>query len=77
MVSFVSQDYIFILMLTKEFGFSDGGAGRMYSLIALATFFYGLFISGFIMDRYGVRTALILGSFALTVSRFLTAVIVD
>lgn len=76
-VCFVSEDYVFILMLTKEFSFTNSGAGKMYSVIALSTFFYGLFISGFLLDRYGVRVSLIVGSLSFSIARLLCVMIVD
>jgi predicted MFS family arabinose efflux permease len=43
----------------------------LYSITAGLTFLYGLLISGYLIDRGGVKLSLVLGSLFLTSARFL------
>jgi hypothetical protein len=68
--SFITEDLTFMLFYHDEFGMDDVECGLLYSMCALLIFFYGLLISGFIIDTAGVKVSLLLGSALLTTARF-------
>jgi len=74
---FVTEDFTFMIFFTSEFGLSDYECGIFYSLIAALTFLYGLFISGYVIDNAGVKPALLLGCFFLTLTRLLVSLMHD
>jgi len=45
----------------------------LYSIAAGLTFLYGFIISGYLIDRGGVKLSMVLGSLMLTGARFLLA----
>jgi dipeptide/tripeptide permease len=62
----------FVTFLSLEFGYSDFEAGAAYGMWGVATSLFGLPMS-FVMDRLGVRRALILGAALNVVGRSMMA----
>ena len=59
-----SLSYVLVLYLSEEFGYSDQSAGWVYGFFGMLISIYGVLV-GFLIDRLGVRLALMLGSFLL------------
>jgi MFS family permease len=66
-------DYTFTIYLSKVFELTDKQAALLYGSVGILTLFYGFIFSGYIIDRFGVKTALILGSTALFIGRLFGA----
>ena len=69
--AFISEDLVFMMLLKEEILLTQQEAGTVYSITAGLTFLYGLVISGYLIDKGGVKFSLVLGSFFLTCARFL------
>ena len=68
-----SLSYVLVLYLSEEFGYSDQSAGWVYGFFGMLITIYGVLV-GFLIDRLGVRLALMLGSFLLLGGRLGVAV---
>ena len=71
-----SLSYVLVLYLSEEFGYSDQSAGWVYGFFGMLISIYGVLV-GFLIDRLGVRLALMLGSFLLLGGRLGVAVTHD
>ena len=66
---YFSFSLIMVLFLSDEFGQTDAQAGWVYGLFGMMITLYGLCV-GVLIDNFGVRKSLILGSVLLLISRF-------
>lgn len=53
-----------------EYGMSQSEAGIIFCISALCLFIYGLTISGFLIDKIGVKYSLILGLTSYAIAKF-------
>jgi len=68
---FLIDDLTFLVFCQYEFGMTQQEAGILFCISALCLFAYGLTISGYIIDKMGVRFSLILGFALMTITKFL------
>ena len=74
-LSFISEDITFMVFFGKEFALTEMECGQVYSMAAGLTFLYGIFFSGYLIDRAGIKACLLLGSLLLSISRVLLCVV--
>lgn len=70
--AYFSFSLILTLYLSSELGFSDSSAGLIYGSYGLLSTVYG-FLTGWLIDRLGVRRSLLLGALLGTAARVLLA----
>jgi len=68
---FLIDDLTFLVFCQYEFGMTQQEAGLLFCISALCLFAYGLTISGYIIDKCGVKFSLVLGLILLTIAKFL------
>jgi hypothetical protein len=68
---FLIDDLTFLVYCEYEFGMTQQEAGILFCVTALCLFGYGLTISGYLIDKLGVKWSLIIGFTALTTAKFL------
>ena len=67
---FLIDDLTFLLYCQYEYNMSPSEAGIVFCVSALFLFTYGLTISGFIIDKLGVKYSLCLGLILYAVAKF-------
>ena len=60
-IIFLIDDLTFLLYCMNEYGMTQSEAGILFCVSALCLFTYGLTVSGFLIDKMGVKFSLILG----------------
>jgi sugar phosphate permease len=68
---FLIDDLTFLVFCQYEFNMTQQEAGLLFCVSAMFLFLYGLSISGYIIDRMGVRFSLVLGLFLMTLTKFM------
>ena len=68
---FLIDDLTFLVYCEYEFGMSQQEAGVLFCVSALFLFAYGLTISGYLIDKLGVKWSLMIGFVALTAAKFM------
>lgn len=68
-LTFLIDDLTFLVFCEYEFGMSQQEAGILFCVSALFLFAYGLTISGYLIDKLGVKISLALGFIALTIAK--------
>ena len=68
---FLIDDLTFLLYCMYEFGMSQSEAGILFCVSALTLFIYGLTISGFLIDKMGVKGSMLFGLTLYAVAKFI------
>jgi predicted MFS family arabinose efflux permease len=68
---FLMDDLTFLVFCEKEFNMTDQEAGILFCVTAICLFGYGLTISGYLIDRLGVKYSLAIGFTSITLAKFL------
>jgi MFS family permease len=68
---FLIDDLTFLVFCQYEFGMTQQESGIMFCVSALFLFAYGLTISGYLIDKMGVKFSLILGLSLIGLGKFL------
>ena len=66
---FLIDDLTFLVFCEYEFNMSQQEAGILFCVSAMFLFAYGLTISGYLIDKLGVKMSLTLGFISLTISK--------
>ena len=74
---FLIDDLTFLVFCQYEFGMTQQEAGIMFCMSAMCLFIYGLTISGYLIDKMGVKFSLILGLTLIGLGKFLLTFVVD
>lgn len=69
-VIFLIDDLTFLLFCQYEFGMSPSEAGILFCISACCLFVYGLTISGYIIDKTGVKISLLIGLIVYAIAKF-------
>jgi fucose permease len=69
-VIFLIDDLTFLLYCEYEFHMTQSEAGLLFCISALCLFTYGITIAGFIIDKMGVKYALMLGLSLYAIGKF-------
>jgi MFS family permease len=67
---FLIDDLTFLVFCEYEFNMTQSEAGLLFCITALFLFTFGLTISGYIIDRIGVKYSLILGFLCISIAKF-------
>lgn len=68
---FVIDDLTFLLYCQYEFNMSTSEAGILFCISAVCLFIYGLFLTGPLVDKCGIKTSLLIGISLYTLTKFL------
>lgn len=68
---FLIDDLTFLVFCEYEFGMTQQEAGILFCVSAIFLFAYGLTISGYLIDKLGVKYSLMLGFLMVTISKFM------
>ena len=68
---FLIDDLTFLVFCEYEFGMTQQEAGTLFCVSAMLLFAYGLTISGYLIDKMGVKYSLVLGFLMITTAKFL------
>lgn len=68
---FVIDDLTFLLYCQYEYGMSTSEAGVLFCVSAVCLFTYGLTITGFLIDKTGVKNSLLIGLSLYAIAKFL------
>ena len=68
---FLIDDLTFLVFCQYEFNMTQQEAGLLFCISALCLFIYGLTISGYIIDKMGVKFSLTLGFIMMTITKFM------
>lgn len=68
---FLIDDLTFLVFCEYEFGMTQQEAGILFCVTAMFLFTYGLTISGYLIDKMGVKYSLVLGFLMITVAKFM------
>ena len=67
---FLMDDLTFLVFCIYEFDMTQQEAGILFCVTALCLFMYGITISGYLIDKLGVKASLILGFLMLSIAKF-------
>lgn len=67
---FLIDDLTFLVFCEYEFKMAQQEAGLLFCVSALFLFAFGLTISGYLIDRLGVKYSLLLGFMCISISKF-------
>lgn len=68
---FLIDDLTFLVFCQYEFGMTQQEAGILFCVSALFLFGYGLTVSGYIIDKYGVKTSMLIGMISIMIAKFM------
>lgn len=68
---FLIDDLTFLVFCQYEFGMTQQEAGVLFCISAMFLFGYGLTISGYMIDKLGVKLSLTIGFIMITISKFM------
>jgi MFS family permease len=67
---FLIDDLTFLVFCEYEFNMTQQEAGILFCVSAMFLFAYGLTISGYLIDKLGVKYSLVIGFLMMTVAKF-------
>jgi len=68
---FLIDDLTFLLYCEYEFHMTQSEAGMLFCGTALCLFTYGLFVSGFVIDKLGIKPSLNIGLSLYAIGKFI------
>ena len=68
---FLIDDLTFLVFCEYEFNMTQQEAGILFCVSAMFLFAYGLTISGYLIDKMGVKYSLVLGFLMISIAKFM------